>query len=129
MYHFAGTEHSLGNWPPTAVAETGDGANRSQNWRGVVDYAPLLRACWVALEEWVTQGIFSLPNRHPRIDESTAVPPAALKPVFDRIPGANYPARHALPRRRDYGLKASREQVVILPPSVGPPPVLLKSRV
>ncbi|MCZ6677498.1 MAG: alpha/beta hydrolase domain-containing protein, partial [Candidatus Poribacteria bacterium] len=53
--------------------------------------------------------------------DGTAVPPAVLKKVFNQIPGANYPEHHALPRRRDYGLMANREQVTKLPPTEGKP--------
>ena len=122
VYHFTGTEHGLGTWPPTDVAQTGEGGDsRSQNLRGVIDYAPLLRACLVNLDRWVVEGVEPPPSRHPRIDDGTAVPPAALTQVFDRIPGANYPERHALPRRRDYGMHKEREEVTQLPPTVGQP--------
>ncbi len=121
VYHFAGTEHSLGCWPPTDLAATGDGDNRSQNLRSVVDYAPLLRACLVSLDQWVVDGVEPPLSQHPRIDDGTAVPPSALQPVYDHIPGAHYPERHAFPCRRDYGLDDSIEQVTILPPHVGKP--------
>ncbi len=121
VYHFAGTEHSLGCWPPTDTAQTGDGENRAQNLRSVVDYAPLLRACLVNLDQWVADGVEPPPSQHPRIDDGTAMPPAALQPVFDRIPGAHYPERHAFPCRRDYGLDRDVEQVTILPPRQGKP--------
>ena len=119
IYHFAGTEHGLGTWPPTDQGETGEGANRAQNLRSVVDYAPLLRACLVNLDRWVVEGITPPQSTHPRIDDGTAVPPSALKQVFDRIPGANYPARHALPHQRDYDMLTQPEQVHRLPPTVG----------
>lgn len=121
VYHFTGTEHGLGFWPPTDKGETGEGENRAQNLRSVVDYAPLLRVCLVNLDRWVAEGVEPPPGRHPRIDEGTAVSPVDLKAVFDRIPNANYPERHALPCRRDYGLCEAREQVSILPPEVGKP--------
>jgi hypothetical protein len=121
VYHFAGTEHGLGTWPPTDTSESGDGVNRAQNLRSIVDYAPLLRACLVNLDRWVVESAEPPPSRHPRIDDGTAVPPAALKPVFDRVPVANYPEHHPLPCRRDYGLLTSPEQVTILPPRVGKP--------
>jgi hypothetical protein len=120
VYHFAGTEHGLGTWPPTDIAPAGEGGDsRSQNLRSIIDYAPLLRACLVNLDRWVVEGVEPPPSQHPRIDDGTAVPPAALIDVFDRIPGSNYPAHHALPHRRDYGLHPEREQTTLLPPRVG----------
>ena len=106
VYHFAGTEHGLGIWPPTdtqlAAADATGTVERSQHLRGVVDYAPLLRACLVHLDRWVVEGVEPPPSRHPRIDDGTAVPPEALVPVFKRIPEARYPAHHAKPRRLDW---------------------------
>jgi len=106
VYHFAGTEHGLGIWPPTdtqlAAADATGTVERSQHLRGVVDYAPLLRACLVHLDRWVVEGVEPPPSRHPRIGDSTAVPPEALVPVFKRIPEARYPAHHAKPRRLDW---------------------------
>ena len=106
VYHFAGTEHGLGIWPPTdtqlAAADATGTVERSQHLRGVVDYAPLLRACLVHLDRWVVEGVEPPPSRHPRIDDGTAVPPEALVPVFKRMPEARYPAHHAKPRRLDW---------------------------
>ncbi len=116
IYHFAGTEHGLGVWPPsdaqTAPADPGGPVERSQHLRGVVDYAPLLRACLVNLDRWVVEGVEPPPSRHPRVDDSTAVAPEALGPAFARIPAARYPRRHARPLRLDF---------TTLPPRPGPP--------
>lgn len=107
VYAFAGTEHGLGVWPPTdtqtAAADATNTVERSQHLRGVVDYAPLLRACLVQMDRWVVDGVEPPPSRHPRVDDGTAVPPEALKATFGRIPDARYPARHARPRRQDFG--------------------------
>jgi Alpha/beta hydrolase domain len=106
VYHFAGTEHGLGVWPPTdtqpAPADPSGAVERSQNLRGVIDYAPLLRACLVNLDRWVVDGVEPPLSCHPRLDDATAVAPAALCPAFDRIPGARYPRHHAVPRRQDW---------------------------
>jgi len=106
VYHFAGTEHGLGIWPPTdtqlAAADATGTVERSQHLRGVVDYAPLLRACLVHLDRWVVDGVEPPPSRHPRIADGTAVPPEALASAWKRIPEARYPAHHAKPRRLDW---------------------------
>ena len=115
VYHFAGTEHGLGVWPPTAektaAADPAEPPEHSQNLRNTIDYAPLLRACLVNLDRWVTEGSEPPPSRHPRLADSTAVPFEALHAVFDRIPGANYPRHHARPCRLDFSA---------LPPRPGP---------
>ena len=115
VYRFAGTEHGLGVWPPTAekaaAADPSEPPEHSQNIRNTIDYAPLLRACLVNLDRWVTEGVEPPPSRHPRLAEGTAVPFEALHAVFDRIPGAGYPRHHARPCRLDFSA---------LPPRPGP---------
>jgi alpha/beta hydrolase family protein len=107
IYHFAGTEHGLGIWPPTdtqvAAADTTGSVERSQNLRGTLDYGRLLRACLVNLDRWATEGIEPPPSRHPRLDDGTAVPAPTLRSTFERIPGSHYPAHHARPIRLDFG--------------------------
>jgi len=112
VYHFAGTEHGLGIWPPTdtqvAPADPTGAVERSRNLRGVVDYSPLLRACLVHLDRWVVEGIEPPPSRHPRLGDGTAVPPERLAPVFSRIPGAGYLRHHAKPTRLDWTVMPPR---------------------
>jgi hypothetical protein len=125
VYHFAGTEHGLGVWPPTdaqaAAADPHGWVERSQHLRGVVNYGRLLRACLVSLDRWVTDGVAPPPSRHPRIADGTAVAPETLMKVFDTIPDAHYPRRHARPRRVDFGADAEMRHVTLTPPRVGAP--------
>ncbi len=106
VYHFAGTEHGLGVWPPSHVqiapADPTGPVDKSQNLRGVVDYSALLRACLVNLDRWVTEGVEPPPSRHPRLVDGTAVPADRLTPAFARIPRSSYPRHHARPRRLDW---------------------------
>jgi hypothetical protein len=106
VYHFAGTEHGLGVWPPSdtqpAPADPTGPVERSQHLRGVADYSVLLRACVVNLDRWVVEGIEPPPSRHPRVDDGTAVAPDRLDSTFARIPAARYPRHHARPRRLDW---------------------------
>jgi hypothetical protein len=115
VYHFAGTEHGLGVWPPSdrqpPASDPGAPPERAQHLRSVVDYAPLLRACLVNLDRWVREGVEPPPSRHPRVADSTAVAPEALAPTFAAIPAARYPRRHARPLRLDF---------TTLPPAPGP---------
>ena len=106
VYHFAGTEHGLGIWPPTdiqtAPADPTGPVERSQHLRGVVDYSPLLRACLMSLDRWVVDGLEPPLSRHPRLADATAVPPERLAADFARIPGARYPHHSPKPRRLDW---------------------------
>ncbi len=106
VYHFAGTEHGLGIWPPTdtqvAAADATGTVERSQHLRSVVDYSPLLRACLVHMDRWVVEGVAPPPSRHPRLADGTAVPPEALAALFAGIPQARYPKHNPKPRRLDW---------------------------
>ncbi len=124
VYHFTGTEHGLGVWPPsdsTPVAADPSGwTERSQNVRGTVNYGRLLRACLVNLDRWVTEGVEPPPSCHPRLDDGTAVPPESLAKTFGRIPGACFPRHHARPRRLDFGADPERRVMAQAPPREGP---------
>jgi Alpha/beta hydrolase domain len=123
IYHFAGTEHGLGVWPPSdaqpAPADPAGAIERSQNLRGIIDYARLLRACLVNLDRWVTEGVEPPASRHPRVADGTAVPPEELAKTFDRIPGSAYPRHHARPWRLDFGADVDRRHTPLLPPRPG----------
>jgi len=115
VYHFTGTEHGLGVWPPSDVAapaaDPRGWTERSQHLRGTVNYGRLLRACLVNLDRWAAEGVAPPPSRHPRLADGTAVDPAELGKAFDRIPGARYPRHHPRPQRQDF---------TVLPPKPGP---------
>ena len=125
VYHFAGTEHGVGVWPPSdsapSAADPSNWIERSQNVRGVVNYCRLLRACLVNLDRWVTEGVEPPKSRHPRVDDGTAVPPESLGKAFERIPGARYLRHHARPRRLDFGADADAKVMRTLPPGDGAP--------
>jgi hypothetical protein len=126
VYHFAGTEHGLGTWPPTdrvaAAADPVGGVERSQHLRGVLNYGRLLRACLENLDRWVTGGAEPPPSCHPRVTDGTAVAPEALADAFARIPDARFPKHHARPQRLDFGADADAVRVEALPPRVVGPP-------
>ena len=119
VYHFTGTEHGTGTWPPTDTSDSGEGVSRTQNMRSTIDYTPLLRACLENLDRWVAEGVEPPRSCHPKVDDGTAVPPIRLRGVMDAIPGTNYPRRHPLPHRRNYQLRSDVEQVTKMPPDVG----------
>ncbi len=115
VYHWSGTEHGLGIWPPadaaTVAADPRGWTERARNLRGVVNYGRLLRAALVNLDRWVTEGVPPPPSCHPRVADGTAVDPSALAEAFDKIPGAGYP-RHPV--------RAQRLDFSTLPPTPGP---------
>jgi len=115
VYHWSGTEHGLGIWPPadaaTVAADPRGWTERARNLRGVVNYGRLLRAALANLDRWVREGVPPPTSRHPRVADGTAVDPSALETTFDKIPGACYP-RHQV--------RAQRQDFSTLPPKPGP---------
>jgi hypothetical protein len=124
VYHFTGTEHGVGVWPPAdsvaAAADPSGWTERTQNLRCTINYCRLLRACLVNLDRWVTEGVEPPASRHARLDDGTAVPPEALAKTFDAIPGAHYPRHHARAGRRDFGADPELRVMGVTPPREGP---------
>jgi hypothetical protein len=115
VYHWTGTEHGHGVWPPAdaaAVAADPRGwTERARNLRSVVHYGRLLRAALVNLDRWVTEGVPAPPSCHPRLADGTAVDPGELEKTFADIPDAAYPR---------YPVRAQRQDFSTLPPRPGP---------
>jgi hypothetical protein len=115
VYHFTGTEHGTGIWPPSdtvpVAADPRGLIERSQHLRNVVNYGRGLRALLAHLDRWAADGTLPPPSRVPRIGDGTAVDPSDLGKFFERIPGARYPIHHDRPQRRDF---------TTLPPKDGP---------
>lgn len=118
-YHFAGTQHGPGVFPLIEVRPL-DGV-RGQLPFNAVDYTPLLRACLVNLDRWVSEGVPPPASRHPSLDRGTAVDPEALRDVFQRLPGVRFPRRPTRALRLDFGPELHLGRTVKLPPEPGQP--------
>ena len=116
-YHFAGTQHGSGTFPPE---ETRPSDNVSgQVPYNAVDYNPLLRAALVNLDRWVAAGEPAPPSRHPSLDNGTAVESHTLRERFEAIPGAIFPPRPTRAIRLDYGPGQDQGRTTKLPPGEG----------
>ena len=67
----------------------------------------------------VRKGIEPPSSSHPRIDDGTLIHPSRLVNLFSEIPGAHYPERHAIPRRRGFLPEDGNEHPSMLPPEIG----------
>jgi len=85
IYHFAGTQHIGGVFPPTN--ENALLPVKALQPFSIVDHAALLRAALVNLHGWVTLGELPPPSRHPRRDDGTAQPRADVLRAFPDVPG------------------------------------------
>lgn len=108
IYHFAGTQHGAGSVPQSSGSGP-DGATGRYPFN-VVDYRPLLRAALINLDRWVSEGIEPPPNRHPSLDDATAVERRDVIAVFDKLPGLETPDpdRLWILREVDLGPEANR---------------------
>ena len=125
IYHYAGTQHPSGTFPPTDDnLAFGLRGYHQLNW---VDYRPLLRAALVRLDEWVTSGITPPPSRHPRVDDGTAISSEQSASAFQSIPNVEFPDHHPHLFRLDFG--AEHGIISQQPPIVGEPYPMLVSAV
>lgn len=85
IYLFAGTQHGPGSLPRSRYNANDGGRGRYDF--NVVDYTPLQRAVLVNLDRWVSDGVEPPPSVHPRLDDGTAIPRAAVFDRFERLPG------------------------------------------
>ena len=72
---------------------TGNAANRGncQQFQNPLDSSPVQRALFVALDQWVTQGVEPPPSRHPKLADGTLKPPLPqVEMGFPSIPGVTY---------------------------------------
>ena len=117
IYHFAGTQHASGIYPPTDLTPV-DGF-RAQRRFNCVDYTPLLRAALVNLDRWVASDVEPPASRHPSIGEATAVRPQETRPHFTAIPGVEFPAHLPYLSRLDFGPGVERGVPSRVPGLVG----------
>ena len=116
-YHFAGTQHGSGEFPPLE-RRAGDGV-RGQLPFNAVDYNPLLRAALSSLHRWVSTGEASPPSEHPSLDAGTAVDTSDLAPRFAALPGVKPIPRPTHAMRLDHGAESDLGRTTTLPPDLG----------
>ena len=112
-YHFAGSQHGAGEFPPLEV-RSNDGI-RGQLPFNSVDYTPLLRAALENLDRWVSTGEPPPPSRHPSLSEGTAVASGSLLDRFAELPGVRVPLESTRAMRLDYGPDTHLGRLTSLP--------------
>ena len=116
-YHFAGTRHGIGVFPPQWVNPS-DGVRGQLPLNGV-DYSPLLRAALDNLDRWVAGGEPPPPSRHPNLADGTSVPSRGLLERFARLPAVRVPPQTTRAMRLDYGPETHLGRTLTLPPIEG----------
>jgi hypothetical protein len=94
-----------------------------QQFQNPLDSAPVLRALFVALDNWSTKGIAPPPSAVPRLSDGTLVPPLPQSAVgFPNIPGVTYTGLKSTRYLLNYGPKFYSTGVMTIdPPAVKPP--------
>ena len=82
LYLMSSMQHGSGN---------GTSRGACQQFGNPLDSGPVLRALWVALDQWSTKQVPPPPSMVPRLADGTLVPPLPQEKVgFPRIPGVTY---------------------------------------
>ena len=116
-YHFAGTQHGSGNFPPETIRAM-DGLKGQLPYNSV-DYDPLMRAALINLDKWVSGDAPAPDSLHPSLDKGTAVESRTLKDKFDRIPSVDSPPEVTRAMRLDYGPETHLGRTLNLPAEQG----------
>jgi hypothetical protein len=114
-YFISSHQHGTGN----ATAK-----GNCQQFQNPLDSAPVLRALWVAMDEWSTKGIAPPPSAVPHLADGTLVPPLPQSGVgFPKIPGVTYTGLMSTRYLLNYGPDFYRTGIMAINPSAIKPPV------
>src|SRR5437773_8235632 len=85
----------------------------------LVNPSPAGEVLWaliVAMDQWVTQGIFPPPSQYPKVNDGTLVRPGRKSTGFPKIPGVGFAALHNRQLFLDYGPRIHRGRMDVHPP-------------
>ncbi len=116
-YHFAGTQHGSGVFPPQSIRAM-DGL-KGQLPYNAVDYSPIQRALLTALDAWTRDSDMPPDSCHPSLDAGTGVESYTLREKFERMPGVVFPPDVTRAMRLDYGDETHLGRTVKLPAEQG----------
>jgi hypothetical protein len=119
IYLMSSAPHGPGPFPPAS--------NRSGDLVGLaplnpLDYRPVVRALFHALDRWVADGVQPPPSRYPRIADGTLV--VRESGGWPAVPGFTFPPPQQIPYRLDFGPNWSKGIVENEPPRIGKPYVV-----
>ena len=106
-YLFSSTQHVPKSLPQDN--SPGPDGSMGRNPFNIVDFRPLLRAALVNLEKWSEDGIEPPPNKHPRLDNGTAVTRQVALNSLPEIPNVFPPDPNRLWRIRELDLGPEAE--------------------
>jgi hypothetical protein len=93
-----------------------------QQFQNPLNSAPVQRALWIAMDEWVTQGREPPESRVPTFHDKTLVPPSQSAVGFPHIPGVTYTGLKTTRYRFNWGPGFYQSGIPTFnPPLVSPP--------
>ena len=110
-YFISSHQHGVGNGT----------AGSCQQLTNPLDSSPIQRALFVALDQWVTQGVAPPPSAVPRLADGTLVNPDQASTGFPAIPGVTYTGLMTTRYRYNYGARFDQGIMDINPPVHGAP--------
>jgi hypothetical protein len=116
IYQVASAPHIVGRFPPGPYTDPDFVGRADMN---PLDYNPVIRALFKALDAWVTDGTEPPPSRHPRLSDGTLTSPA--KAGWPDVPGFGLPQAPMTTYRLNFGPDWSKGRVTIEPPRLGAP--------
>jgi hypothetical protein len=116
IYLMSSAPHGPGPFPPKSNAQ-GDLVGLAA--LNPLDYRPVVRALFAALDRWIVDGVEPPPSRYPRLADGTLVPRASGG--WPAIPGFTFPPPQIVAYRLDFGPNWVKGVVDFEPPKIGRP--------
>jgi alpha/beta hydrolase family protein len=116
IYMISSAPHIIGPMPPVSNRSGTLVGRAAQN---PLEYRPVVRALFHAMDQWVVDDVAPPPNRYPRIADNTLVP--RDRGGWPAIPGYTFPPPQLIAYRLDFGPNWSRGIVENEPPKIGAP--------
>ena len=115
IYTIASAPHGPGPFPPASNSGGGMVGRAALN---PLNYAPVTRALFRALDRWVSEDIEPPPSAYPRVADGTLTPPD--RAGWPAIPGFALPQLPLRAFHLNFGPDWNRGIVSVEPPEVGP---------
>jgi hypothetical protein len=115
IYQVASAPHIVGAFPPAPFADPDFVGRADMN---PLDYNPVIRALFHALDAWIASGTEPPPSRYPRLDNGTLTTPQHAG--WPAIPGFSIPTTPMTTYRLNFGPEWPA-RVTIEPPKLGAP--------
>jgi hypothetical protein len=115
IYTIASAPHGPGPFPPASNSGGGMVGRAALN---PLNYAPVTRALFRALDRWVSEDVEPPPSAYPRLADGTLTPPD--RAGWPAIPGFALPQQPLRAFHLNFGPDWNRGIVSVEPPEVGP---------